>query len=134
MLSIRVHVLSVTTEMTILFVCLKNIWQQELKKLKVSQFLFACSFLCHNEIWQQRLNDIETVNHRFHIFGGVQWEDLSVCLFVWLSLQDLTAAVRGAIGRFDLSGFPVNWSLTGSGYPAVNCADSHTWLTLFDHA
>lgn len=64
------YVLSVTTEMTILFVCLKNIWQQELKKLKVSQFLFACSFLFHNEIWQQRLNDIETVNHRFHVSGG----------------------------------------------------------------
>lgn len=128
MLSIRVS--SVTIEMATLLVCLKNIWQLELKN-SVSQFLFAWSFLCHNAIWQQCLNDTETVNH---VFGGIQLEDLSVCLFVWMSLQDLTAAIRGAIGWFDLSRFPVNWTLTGSGYPAVNRADSHTWLTLFDHA
>lgn len=128
MLSIRVS--SVTIEMATLLVCLKNIWQLELKN-QVSQFLFAWSFLCHNAIWQQCRNDTETVNH---VFGGVQLEDLSVCLFVWMSLQDLTAAIRGAIGWFDLSRFPVNWTLTGSGYPAVNRADSHTWLTLFDHA
>lgn len=87
--------------------------------------------LLDHSIWQQCLNDTETVNH---VFGGIQLEDLSVCLFVWMSLQDLTAAIRGAIGWFDLSRLPVNWTLTGSGYPAVNRADSHTWLTLFDHA
>lgn len=119
------------------------------------------SFICHN--WNgyfvsvsQKYLAARTEKTKFHNFclldhfyvimpfGSNVWMtqkrsimflvDLSVCLFVWMSLQDLTAAIRGAIGWFDLSRFPVNWTLTGSGYPAVNRADSHTWLTLFDHA
>lgn len=119
------------------------------------------SFICHN--WNgyfvsvsQKYLAARTEKTKFHNFclldhfyvimpfGSNVWmtQKRSIMFLVvynwktWVSvcLQDLTAAIRGAIGWFDLSRLPVNWTLTGSGYPAVNRADSHTWLTLFDHA